>query len=392
MSETIKRRPSRNAFVLHTLSVREPGFGKSWKMTPEQIFRLNTVTAAPHNHRYERRVDAHKWANARTGLPLETNLATVNLFTRIQKRQNKLHGLADGRLPLAQPVTFDGTLLNHCWQDLSLGGPHCEAVLTSSRPIDLDSPWRNAPLPPAPPEDFDVMFPHGPPCAQIPSNFDSDSDDKPFGVFAPLPHTLPATDWHTHLSSPPSLYICNRKGDPHSRRPWPTFVTGFDCHSLNRNQLAHYTDNVNAEKIKEGLTEWQHLGFHRTILPFYPSGKAENLTPFPVAWLIQNDIEGNYTGMNHVLKKFPEATSFHRFVVSEAYSQTIREHLLTRSWVDHHRGNEYKKYPFPISVEHLSETVIYPIYGHQYSHDQPNVNIESLTVIPPNIVQVQFEE
>jgi hypothetical protein len=172
-------------------------------------------------------------------------------------------------------------------------------------------------------------------------------------------------------------------------------VTGFDHHTLSTNQLAHYTDNVGAKAIKEGLTEWQHLGFHRAILPFYPSGKAENLTPFPVAWLIRNDIEGNYSGINHVLKKFPKASSYHRFVVSEAYSKTISEHKLTRTWVDHCRGNEYRKYPYPISVEHLTETVIYPIYGlpnlTSTHADLTSVCIESLTVIPPNVVPMRFE-
>ena len=86
-----------------------------------------------------------------------------------------------------------------------------------------------------------------------------------------------------------------------------------------------------------------------------------DVTPFAVAWLIINDIEGNYTGLSHVLRKFPGATSFHRFVVSEAYSKTIRENKHTRNWIEPTRGNEFKKYPYPISVEHLTETVIYPI-------------------------------
>ena len=104
-----------------------------------------------------------------------------------------------------------------------------------------------------------------------------------------------------------------------------------------------------------------------------------------------NDIEGNYTGINHVLHKFPQATSFHRFVVSEAYSKTIREHELTRTWVNPQRGIEYKKYPYPISFAHLTETVIYPIYQNNYADLLTEVCIESLTVIPPNVVQMQFE-
>ena len=75
-----------------TFPARAPGFGQSWKMTPEQIFRLNTVTAAPHNHRYERRVDAHKWVNARTGLPLEINLATVSLVPRTKTSDSRKYG------------------------------------------------------------------------------------------------------------------------------------------------------------------------------------------------------------------------------------------------------------------------------------------------------------
>ena len=231
--------------------VRAPGFGWNWKMTPPEIFRLNAVTAAPHNHRYERRVDAHKWVNARTGLPLELNLATVSLIPRTMRRQNELHGQPDGRPALCPvPVTRDGKYLNHCWQDLSLGGPRDEAILPSSRPVDLDSPWRNAPPLPAPPEGFDVMFPHGYPCAQEPDPFDTFDSDSPHPFFAPLPHTLPPTEWFTHLSTPPSLYFHNIQGSCVSRKSWPTFVTGFDHRSLSTRQLAHYTDNVGAKAIK----------------------------------------------------------------------------------------------------------------------------------------------
>ena len=125
------------------------------------------------------------------------------------------------------------------------------------------------------------------------------------------------------------------------------------------------------------------------ILPFYPGGKATAVTPFPVAWLIENDLEGNYTGASHVCEKFLRATSYHRFVVSEAYSRHVRECKQTRNWVEPTRGNEFKKYPYPISVEHLEETVIYPIYSTQnYSRGI----LEELTLIPPNIVQVEFEK
>ena len=40
---------------------------------------------------------------------------------------------------------------------------------------------------------------------------------------------------------------------------------------------------------------------------------------------------------------------------------------------------------------HLTETVIYPIYGLPNNHADTTVSIDSLTVIPPNVVQMQFE-
>ena len=149
------------------------------------------MTAAPSNYRFEDDPAGMTWANARTRLPLELHIDTVSLLPRTQARENLLHGVPTRELPTIQHVTFDGTPYAHCWQELSLGGRNCEAILPSSRPIDLDAPWRNAPSPPAPPEDFDVMHRHGPSCRQIPTNFDSDSDE-PDPPFAPLSHGYPA--------------------------------------------------------------------------------------------------------------------------------------------------------------------------------------------------------
>ena len=123
------------------------------------------------------------------------------------------------------------------------------------------------------------------------------------------------------------------------------------------------------------------------FIPHDPEGQATAVTPYPVIWLIENDLEGNYSGVNHVLEKFPEATSYHRFVVSEPHSLHITTCKETRSWTAPKRGNEFKKYPYPISVEHLEETVIYPVYEENRVMETVMTH---LTVIPPNIQYVEF--
>ena len=135
-------------------------------------------------------------------------------------------------------------------------------------------------------------------------------------------------------------------------------MEGFNMESLDRRQLVHWTGNEQAARINCGTTRYRGAGFSG-LLPFSPEGFQTNLTPFPVIWFARNDYEGNVSGLNHVVKKYPNAESYHRFVVSVDLSHYILNHTMTTSWVSTHRANEFKKYTEPVHIEHLKETRCY---------------------------------
>ena len=95
------------------------------------------------------------------------------------------------------------------------------------------------------------------------------------------------------------------------------------------------------------------------LIPFYPEGVATNVTPWPVVWLARNDYEGNAAGINHVLEKFPDAEAYHRFVVSAEKSREILLDPCTKTYCSTNRGNDFRKYPYPIEVKHLRESRVY---------------------------------
>jgi hypothetical protein len=105
-------------------------------------------------------------------------------------------------------------------------------------------------------------------------------------------------------------------------------MEGFNLESLDRRQLVHWTGDKQAARINCGTTRYRGAGFSG-LLPSFPEGFQTNMTPSPVVWLAKNDFEGNVSGLNHVIKKYPKAVSYHRFVVSVELPHYIHNHGLT---------------------------------------------------------------
>ena len=193
-----------------------------------------------------------------------------------------------------------------------------------------------------------------------PSSEEDDEGIKLVSEDAPLAEEPDATEWHTWLKDSSG----ESAGPPVIRAPWaqistwPTLMEGFNLESLNRRQLVHWTGNDQAALINCGATTYRGVRFSG-LLPFFPEGFQTNLTPFPVIWFARNDFEGNVSGLNHVVKKYPNAKSYHRFVVSVELSHYIHNHTMTTSWVSKNRANEFRKYTEPVHIEHLKETRCY---------------------------------
>ena len=109
-----------------------------------------------------------------------------------------------------------------------------------------------------------------------------------------------------------------------------------------------------AARINCGTTPYRGAHFSG-LLPFFPEGSQTNLTRFPVIWFAKNDYEGNVAPLNHVIKKYPNAKSYHRFVVFVEISHYIHNHPLTTSWVGT-RANEFRKYIEPVHIDDMQET------------------------------------
>ena len=89
--------------------------------------------------------------------------------------------------------------------------------------------------------------------------------------------------------------------------------------------------------------------------PSSPMDFKQIKLPSPSFGSPSTTLKATLRAFNHVIKKYPDAPSYHRFVVSVEMSHYILNHLLTRSWTSY-RANEFRKYTEPVHIDDLQET------------------------------------
>ena len=299
------------------------GYGANYSHSAATLARLHQVSASAFDQVAERTVRGVPPLRITTGrgIPLQLSTQGVRMNARLQARSTLLP-----QYPADLPVRTH----TNSWQEPS-GIPKLKQwVDTGPSEIFYE--------PPASPANF---YDNSSPALAPPDLHHNDGwgaqevgwplseEDveciKLVSEDAPLPGEPDATGWYTWLKDTSG----KSAGPPVVRLPWqnistwPTMMEGFNLESLDRRQLVHWTGDKQAARINCGTTRYRGVG-PSGLLPFFPEGFQTNLTPFPVIWLARNDFEGNVSGLNHVIEKYPKAASYHRSVVSVELSHYIQ--------------------------------------------------------------------
>jgi len=336
---------------------RPPTYGRDHRLSRAEAARLNQIGAASFNKNIEKgpREDRLRFLHG-TGMPAELTGDHVGFERRLVNRTTE-HGVAFAPGGGVGEGVYSRTVLQ-------IDG---DFRMYELLPIELIPPSPSPPLylpitlpswhPKAKPVFLqDVNYCEGGNTQEM---VDESDEEVEHTKLTPLP----AHVWNTWLiqkhdgkpdepANPPLLRVHGKLLDPvYPDGPYE----GCDHGSLDRAQFVHWTNDLGRAKMVAGSTYFKGERVYG-LCPFFPEGKVTNPTPWEVIWLAINDYEGNVAAANHVLKEFPHATTYHRFVVSVEMSREILLDPFTRSHVGPIRANEFRKYAHPIDLKHLTES------------------------------------